>query len=456
MTRTLEQIRSTDLGPRPIPPAGDFAVAASPTFRDTVLPNGLRVLLVRHASAPTVQLGLAIPFADPDPRHPARSAMVTNTILAGTSSRDRLAVDNALARIGATLGAASTPERLAIAGGSLSSGLATLLDTVADCVADAAYRDDEVALERGTLAQTLMLQRADPNTVAHEALQHRRYGDHPVARVMADAADVATVTPEELRSLHAAAVVPRGSTLVLVGDLDLDDALSEAERAFGRWSSDASAPLLPPVPEVAGGDLHVVNLPGAVQAHLRLSAQAVRHDDARYPALCLATLALGGGITGRLAGIIRERLALCYYIASTMEFTQDETGGQGTITATVNTATDTAADALRALRIELQRFRDEPPDEAELERTRRYAIGSQLMGAMSQTRLAQTLSGLAVCGLGVPWLATERELFAAVTLDEVADAANEFFDPARFTGVIVGDAAALANKFSDEDQVHLP
>jgi zinc protease len=456
MTRTLTEIRSSDLGPRPIPAVDGLAAAVSPPYIDTMLSTGLRVLLVRHPSAPTVQLTLGIPFADQDPRHAARSAMLVNTVLTGTSRRDRLAIESEFARIGGIVTAASTPERLAIGGAALSSGLATLLDVVADCVTSAAYRESEVAVERDRLAQTLMLKGVDPDILAGEALQQRCYGDHPIARMIADPSHVATVTSEELRVLHTAVVVPKGSTLVLVGDLDLDDTLREVERAFARWTSEASAPLLPSVPEVVGGDLLLRDLPGAVQSHIRLCAQAVPRDDPRFPALSLATLALGGGITGRLAEVVRQRMGLCYRIVSELQFNYSENGEQGTITVALNTATATGAQALRTVRAELARFCNEPPDEVELDRIRRYAMGGQLIATMSQLGLAKVLVSVVTSGLSVPRLVIERELMATVTVKDVAAVAEEFFDPARFAGVILGNAEELGASFTDEDGVRLP
>src|SRR5439155_8930229 len=127
-----------------------------------------------------------------------------------------------------------------------------------------------------------------------------RYGDHPYTREMPEASDVATVTPDQVRALHRSAVLPRGSALVVVGDLDLDQAVALIESAMAGWTSEASAVELPDLPEVAGGDLLVVHRPGAVQSQLRMSAHAVRRTHPRYPALQLANLAFGGLLCSRL------------------------------------------------------------------------------------------------------------------------------------------------------------
>jgi predicted Zn-dependent peptidase len=89
-----------------------------------------------------------------------------------------------------------------------------------------------------------------------------------------------------------------------------------------------------------------------------------------------------------------------------------------------------------------------PPDDAEIESVRQYAVGSLVIGTSSQAGLAGQLSALAVTGLGAEWLAEHPDRLAAVTADEVAQAALDFFAPSRFTGVVVGDAESLASKLA--------
>src|SRR6266545_2606026 len=144
MSRTAEQIGRTELGPRPVPPLGEQRVATDLSSVDTVLPNGLRVIVVHQPAVPMVELRLRIPFAGTDPMHAARAEVLTATILTGTERRDRVAVDTDLALVGADLDYSVDPERLSISGNALSSGFDTLLDVVADVLTSAAHQDNEV------------------------------------------------------------------------------------------------------------------------------------------------------------------------------------------------------------------------------------------------------------------------------------------------------------------------
>ncbi|MBE1580116.1 M16 family metallopeptidase [Amycolatopsis roodepoortensis] len=442
--RTAEEIGRTAAGPRPVPSLGTQRAAADLSHVDTTLSNGLRVLAVRKPTVPLVELRVWIPFAGEDKLHPATAEVLAETLLTGTARRDRIEIDADLALIGGDLASGVDPERLIITGTSLADGLPTMLDVLADSLTGASYADAEVERERERLIERIAVSRTQPRTIAREALQKHRYGDHPAVREVPQAEDVAVVTPEQVRALHRASVLPRGSVLVIVGDIDPETVIGDLEKAFGGWASDRSAVRLPVLPDLVGGNVLLVPRAGAVQSQIRLSAQTVSRTDPRYPALQLANLVYGGYFSSRLVENIREDKGYTYSAHSGFEFT-DQTA---VVNVDADTATDATAAALLETRYELARLGLVPPTADEVESVRQYAIGSLVTAASSQGGLAAQLSALAATGLGVEWLAGHPERLAAVTAEDVANAALEFFAPKRFTGVVVGDADVLAPKLT--------
>ncbi|HYS35812.1 MAG TPA: pitrilysin family protein [Pseudonocardiaceae bacterium] len=438
--RTAEQIGRTARGPRPVPPLGEQRASIQPETLDTVLDNGLRLLVVRQPAVPIVELRLRVPFGGTEPTHPARSEVLAETLLTGTARRSRVQVDTDLALVGGELGAGVDPERLSIGGNALASGLDRLLDVLADVLTGAVYADEEVARERDRLVERIALAGAQPGTIARKALQRRRYGDHPFAHEMPEAADVAQVTADQVRELHQKSLVPRGSAMVLVGDVDPQGARDLVNEALAGWQADHAATEMVPLPKVAGGDLLLVHRPGAVQSQLRLSAQAIPRTDPRYPALQLTNLIFGGYFSSRLVENIREDKGYTYHARSYLEFTPRA----ASLLVDADTASDVTAAALWETRYELGRLGLVPPTGDELESVRQYAIGSLLISTASQSGLASQLISLAGLGLDMDWLRGHPARLAAVTADDVADAALTFFAPSAFTGIVVGDADRLA------------
>ncbi|MGB6163422.1 MAG: pitrilysin family protein [Pseudonocardiaceae bacterium] len=450
--RSAEQIGRTELGPRPLPPLGSPRTPSAPSVLDTVLDNGLRVIAVRRPAVPMVELRLRIPFGGTDRTHPACAELLAMALLRGTPQRDRFTIDKVLAAVGADLSSGVDPEHLSVSGSALASGLDVLLDVLGDALTSASYATAEVARERDRLVERLMVSRSQPRVIAREALQRRRYGDHPFAREWPVADDVAAVTPSALHALHRRSVVPRSAVLVLVGDIVPASAVAAVASALAGWRSDHPAAQLATLPELIGADVQLVHRESAVQSQLRLSAQAVPRDHERYPALQVANLVFGGYFSSRWVENIREDKGYTYSAHCGFEFTPHG----ATLIASADTASEVTAAALLETRYELGRIAVMPPDESEVDNARHYAIGSLTIATSSQRGLAGHLATLAILGLDLDWLLTHPIRLQAVTTGEVAEAAAEFFAPSRFTGVVVGDAKRLADPLAALGGVELP
>lgn len=450
--RSAEEIGRTEAGPRPLPPMGTHRTGRQPSTVDTILSNGLRVIAARHGAVPMVELRLRIPFAGDDRMHPARAELLAETLLTGTQRRNRVQVDTDLAVVGGELHAVVDPERLSIMGNSLSSGLDTLLDVLADALTAAAYADEEIAGERDRLVERIAVARSQPRVIAREELQRHRYGDHPFAREVPEAADVAQVSAEDVRALHQDAVLPEGSTLVLVGDIDPERAVDDLARHLTVWSGTKAARTMPTLPLVHGGDIRLVHREGAVQSQLRFSAQGLARTDEQYPALQIANLVFGGYFSSRLVENIREDKGYTYAAHSSFEFTKDG----ATILVDADTASEVTAAALLEARYELGRLGLVPPAESEVESARQYAIGGLVTSTASQSGLASMLAGIAGVGLGIEWLGQHPDRLRGVTVEQVAEAAASFYAPTAFTGVIVGDARQLSDQLRGLGGVVLP
>ncbi|HEU0089096.1 MAG TPA: pitrilysin family protein [Pseudonocardiaceae bacterium] len=450
--RSAEEIGRTGAGPRPLPALGPQRILRAPTALDTMLDNGLRMITVQRPAVPMVELRLAIPFGGTHHTHAARAELLAAALLAGTPQRSRFAIDTALAAVGGDLSAMVDPEHLLISGSSLATGMDVLLDVLSEVLTSASYPSAEVAREQARLVERIAMSRSQPRMIAREALQRRRYGDHPVTRELPAAEDVAAVTPGAVRALHRRCVVPRGSVLVLVGDVTPERAVETVAATLAGWHSARPASELAPLPELTSDDLQLVHRDGAVQSQLRLSAQAVPRADARYPALQLANLIFGGYFSSRWVENIREHKGYTYSAHSGLEYISTT----ATLLAEADTASEATAAALLETRYELGRIAVLPPSESEVDSARQYAIGSLTIATSSQSGLAGHLSALATQGLNLDWLRTQPRRLQAVTVEQVAEAAAEFLAPSRFTGVVVGDAAGLVAPLAALGGVELP
>jgi predicted Zn-dependent peptidase len=427
-----------------VPPLGEPRPQPVPDVSETTLSNGLRVVVVPRPGVPLVELRLRVPFAATGSAeaalHTARTSVLAGGILLGTERHDQTGIAQLLQGHGAELSVSTDPDRLVMGTTLLPAGLGPVLDLVAELLTTATYPDDQVEGERDRVVERVTIARSQPSVIARAALATRRFGAHPYALTLPPAELVAEVDGDALRNLHATRVLPAGSTLVLVGELDPVAATDAVARAMDAWSATGSAVEAPPVGELGYSTLQLVDRPGAVQSNLRLGGPAPQRTHPDLPAVRLANMIYGGYFSSRLVENIRERRGYSYSPRSTV----DHQSSASSVLVEADVATEVTGPALMESTYELARLALAPVSEAELDGARRYILGSMALTTATHAGLASTLSALVGAGLPADWLADHQRALTAVTLDEVQEAARRYMAPSCLTAVVVGDAAHIA------------
>jgi zinc protease len=427
-----------------VPPLGEPRPQPVPVAEESTLPNGLRVVVVPRPGVPLIELRLRVPFAASGAHtaheHTARGAVLSGAVLLGTTSHDQNGIAELLQSHGAELSVSTDPDRLLLATTLLPDGLGPVLGVVAELLADATYPDDRVEGERDRVAERIAIARSQPGVIARAALAARRYGDHPYAIALPDAELVSAVDGEALRVLHRERVLPAGSTLVLVGDLDPRSAVDVVADALTGWAGSGTAVEAPPAPRLDAPGVELVDRPGAVQSNLRLGGPAPSRTDPDLAAVRLANMIFGGYFSSRLVENIRERRGYSYSPRSTV----DHQSASSSVLVEADVATEVTGPALLETTYELARMALAPVSEAELDGARRYVLGSMALTTATHAGLASTLSALVGSGLPADWLAEHQRALTQVTVDEVQEAARRYLAPGVLTAVVVGDAEVIA------------
>ena len=430
--------------PTLIPPLGEPRPYPAPVAEETTLPSGLRVVVVPRPGVPLVELRLRVPFAAVSARnagvHAARGAVLSGAVLLGTQHRDQSGVAQLLQSHGAELSVSTDADRLVFGTTLLPGGLGPVLGLLAELLTGAAYPAGQVDGERDRLAERIAIARTQPGTIARSALAARRYGTHPYAIQLPDADLVSAVRAPALRRLHRERVLPAGSILVLVGDVDPAAATETVAAALDGWTGAGKAVDTPPVSEQRVAGIELVDRPGAVQSNLRLGGPAPRRTDPDLPATRLAAMIYGGYFSSRLVGNIRERRGYSYSPRSAVEHQR----AASSFLVEADVATEVTGPALLETLYELGRMALTPVTEAELDAARRYVLGNMALSTSTHAGLASTLSALLGVGLPADWLTTHQRDLTAVTVEQVQDAAARYLAPEALTAVVVGDAGRIS------------
>jgi predicted Zn-dependent peptidase len=438
-----------------VPPLGEPRPHPAPEVDESTLDNGLRVVVVPRPGVPLVELRLRVPFAASPARaaaaHTARAAVLSGAVLLGTDRHDQSQIAELLQGHGAELSVSADPDRLLFSTTLLAEGLRPVLELLAELLTAATYPKDRVEGERARVVERVSIARSQPGVIARTALAARRYGTHPYAAQLPRPELVEKVKTPALRKLHRERVLPAGSTLVLVGDLDPAAARDAVAAALSGWAGEGEAVAAPPALLLPTGPLQLVDRPGAVQSNLRLGGPAPARTDPQLPALRLAGMVFGGYFSSRLVENIRERRGYTYSPHAVV----DHLAASSSFLVEADVATEVTAPALLETWYELGRMAVLPVTGAELEAARRYVLGSMALSTATHAGLASTLSALIGSGLPSGWLAEHQRALAAVTVEEVAEASRRYLAPGALTTVVVGDAERVAEPLRALGQVEV-
>jgi len=411
-------------------------IAPDAALRRTVLPNGLTVLSEHMPGVRSVAFGAWVRAASlHEPRERMGvSHLLEHMVFKGTDRRSAHEIALSLEALGGSLDAYTSREHTVYQARVLDEHLAEAADVVGDIVFRPTLRDVDLALERRVILEEIGMVEDTPDDLVFELHNETLWGAHPYGYSILGTRDtVSGLGVRELRELHDRAYRPGQLVVAAAGNVEHERLLGVLAETGWMDTEGEGMPMLAEPPLAEPPMVRHVARDGA-QTHIVVGATAVPHGDPRrFPLLLLSTL-LGGGMSSRLFQRVREELGLAYAVYTYQTFHADA-GMHGVYVAT---APESASAALDAIRDELQSVVDDglPDDEV--------AMGQQQLKGQVTLSLESVSSRMyraaSVELYGEPYRSLDEllGLIDAITPEDVAEVARDFFQPDRMTVVSLG------------------
>ena len=409
-------------------------------FQRSVLPNGLTVLSEHMPGVRSVSFGAWVRAASvhESPERMGVSHLLEHMVFKGTERRNAKQIALELEALGGSLDAYTSREHTVYQARVLDEHLRQAADVIADIVFRPALRSSDLALERKVVLEEIAMVEDTPDDLVFELHNEVLWGAHPYGHSILGTRDtVKHLGVRALRDLHERAYHPPQLVVAASGNVSHDALLEVLERTGWNEMPGGEGALLvaPPAASVAPTVRHVER--EGTQTHLVLGSPGLRYSDSRRYALVMLSMLLGGGMSSRLFQRIREELGLAYSVYTFQQFYADA-GMHGVYVAT---SPESARPAFDAIRDELAKVADAglPLDEIEMGK-------SQLKGQMTlslESVSARMYRAAAVELYGEPYRTLDETLALvnAITADDVAKLAREFFAPERQTVLSLGPSS---------------
>lgn len=440
--------------PKDLPPYGADRPLTVPEAVETVLPNGMTIWIVPRAGFPMAVARLTVLGGTAsDPAAMAGMSGVLGDVLkGGTETRSSREIAEELQGVGADIDVNVGDDSISIVVSGLSTGVAPMLDVLADVARNPAFPTGEVELAKANAIQNLMAQQANPEFAVDKEFAAAVFGDHPYHVVAPTAEIISSITPEQLRAEHVRRFRPDQALLVVVGAVDAKPVTKAAKALFGDWKGTGEAPAATPdAPTEVEGRILVLDRPGSIQSEIRVGRPTVPASDPDHYPLLLANTIFGGTFTSRLTENIREDKGYTYSPNSSADTYQK--GGLLEVTAAVRTEVTGAS--LLEIFYELDRMGVTDASDEEIARAKRFQSGLFVIINQINGAVAATLAGNWVEGLPRTALAEFVPKINAVTAEQVRAAGRRYMRSRSQAVVIGGDAGKVVGQAEQFGKVTL-
>jgi len=410
-------------------------------FQRSVLPNGLTVLSEHMPGVRSVSFGAWVRAASvhEEPDRMGVSHLLEHMVFKGTEHRSAKQIALELEALGGSLDAYTSREHTVYQARVLDEHLPQAADVIADIVFRPLLRTSDLTLERKVVLEEISMVEDTPDDLVFELHNEALWGPHPYGHSILGTRDtVRHLGVKALKELHGRAYHPPQLIVAAAGNVEHHALLGVLERT--GWTAmprGEESLLAAPAAATAAPTSRHVEREGS-QTHIVIGSAGVRYADPRRFALVMLSMLLGGGMSSRLFQRVREELGLAYSIYTFQQFYAD-TGMHGVYVATSPQSANAAFDVIRD---ELAQVATHGLGKDEIEMGK-----SQLKGQMTlslESVSARMYRAAAVELYGEPYRTLDETLalVEAVTSDDIASIAADFFAPEQQTVLSLGPATA--------------
>ncbi|MBP6962853.1 MAG: insulinase family protein [Armatimonadetes bacterium] len=394
----------------------------------TILSNGLTLLVKPEPESriAAIEVFIRVGAAREDDSNSGIGHLLAGTLLSGTEGRSPRKLSQLFSQVGGNFHAVRQWDYIEIYAVTLPEMCADAVGLLSEAVRKPSF--DSAAVERAKaslLKQSRTLQ-DNAYQAAYYALVARMNGGGPYGGAfLGDPKVVEGVTRAQLEDFYRKKVTPGSIVISVVGNVNPTSISRVVASRFGGMD-------YAPQREVAATYIPRADEPPEVEADLAASYVMVGFPappvtDKDYPAACIANVLLGGNKSALMFTRLREGQGLGYHVGSIYPMLKEA----GHIAAFVGLDSSRGPDAGQAVKDQILALASELADgrfaDDDVERAKRYLIGSHALGRERTRDRARYLGIYEALGLGYRYDSEYDALVRAVSRTDLERVCRDIF-----------------------------
>lgn len=443
----------TDADRTKVPEMGTAPGLIFPQFQRTTLSNGLSVVLAQRSTIPAISLMLSFDagYAADQLAVPGTAKLVMNMMDEGTNTRNALQISEELERLGTRLSSGSNLDQSIVSLNTLKQNLDPSLDIFADVLLNPSFPQTD--LDRLIKEQLVSIQKekTQPTGIAIRILPKYLYGEnHAYGTPLTGSGFESTVkgiTRDQLVKFYQSWIKPNNATLVVVGDISMDELKPKLENVLKNWKS-GSVPKknIPDVKLPAKSVVYLMDRPGSIQSLILAGNLTAPFGKLNEASVNVMNSIIGGDFTSRINMNIREDKHWSYG-ASTFIW---PVKGQRPFMTFTQVQTDKTKESIQEIHKELSDFCAlKPATSDEVQKSQNNQL-LQIPGSYeTMDAVTEAINDIVLYRLKDNYYQDYAAKMKALQTKEVQDIAKEVIKSEQLVWVVVGDRSKIETSLKE-------
>jgi zinc protease len=417
------------------------AFAGASRIERIVTPAGIEIWLVRDRNLPMISLEFAfLGGASQDPADkPGVANFVASLLDEGAGDLDAAAFHERLEERAISLAFGAKRDNLRGSIRTLTENRDQAFELLRLSLTAPRFEGQELERIRAAVLAQLRRRSTNPSDIAADRWFARAFPGHPYGRpIQGTLESAAKIAVDDLRAYVRRMLARSNLKIAAVGDIDAAELAVLVDRTFASLPARSDPVPVADVEPRGLGTSETIELK-VPQTVITFGSVGLKRADPDFiPAFVLNHVLGGGGFESRLFREVRERRGLAYSVYSYLapyEHTGLFLGG-------VSTRNDRAAETLEIIVAEIKRIATDGPTADELEKTKRFLIGSYPLRFDTSGKITANLLDIQIENLGIDYIDKRNALIEAVTIEDIRRAARRFLAEVKLLVMLVGQPEA--------------
>tara|TARA_R110002020_G_scaffold21009_6_gene71412 strand:- start:74180 stop:76963 length:2784 start_codon:yes stop_codon:yes gene_type:complete len=433
-----------------LPALGTPKTSKFPALERTKLSNGLNVVLAQRSGVPTIVMDLMVNagYKSDHLASPGTASLAMNLLDEGTKSLSSLEINEKLQLLGAGLYTYSDQDISNVYMNTLKPSLDASLELFADVVLNPSFPEKEFDRLRTEQINDIKNEKSQPVAMALRVMNKFLYGEgHPYSNPYTGTGYESTVeklTKQDITKFYDSWFKPNNATLVVTGDIGMDELKSKLEKSFGKWKKGTVPTIDFPKPATGTKNtLYLIDRPESQQSVILAGHLTKKYGEVSEIATEQMISILGGDFTSRINMNLREDKHWSYGASGFVMDAQHER--PFLVYAPVQS--DKTAESVTELRKELAEFTStKPATQAELDKVKTNQI-LKLPGQWeTNSSVNNSVSNLIKYGLPDDYYQGYDASVRNLSLNDINTVGKAIVQPQAVNWFMVGDRAQIADK----------